>query len=156
MNHDRRQAEGGDEAVPFEETARARGHPIIGLREQATRPRNAFEQIVVGARVRRVEPRREYDYGRTTRIDRSLVSRAIDTDGTAGHDHATVERDCAGKGVGKLQRLIVCASSAHDRQRTPKIWKPPKDAEAIGRIDKITEPEWVVLTSAGNPPRPPQ
>jgi len=63
----------------------------------------------------------------------------IDPDGAPGHDDHALKRCVAAEVIGKVQRLFVGATSAHDRDRTVKTRKLTYDAKQAGRIGQVTE-----------------
>ena len=103
-----------------------------------------LEQVVIGTRIRRIEPGRKYDHRSPSAIDGPFVRRAVDPDRPARHDDEAVEHGFAREGVREVERLIIGPPGAHDGDRAPKIRKLANDPKLRGRIRKVAQPGGIV------------
>ena len=128
-----------DQPVPLEEASGPSGHAIFGLGEQTPRLHRSREQVVVGTRVRPVEPGRQDDHSPPSPVDRPLMCRPIDPNGTTRHDNQTVEHRRARERVRKIERLIIGPPRADDGEGASKVGELTHDAKLDGRIGEVAQ-----------------
>jgi len=114
LDDDCRLPKSGDQPVPPEEAPGSWICSVFSFGEQTPSLERPLKQVMVGARIRRVEPRRKHNHGSPSSIDRPFVRRAIDPNGSARDDDQPIEHSPARYGVRKVERFIISTTSAND------------------------------------------
>jgi hypothetical protein len=134
LDDDRRPPEGGDQPVAREEATRLRGGSIFDLGEQTTGTADALKEGVVGAGVRGIKPRRKNDHRTPTPIECPFVRRPIHPNRSARDDHHSVEHGVTRKAIREVERFIISAPGADDRDGALKIRQLAHDTKPLRRI----------------------
>jgi hypothetical protein len=144
LDDDGRLPEGGDQAVPGQETPALRGRAILGLRQQTSGVGDAREEISIGARIRRIEARRKHDNGLASPSERALVRRPIDSDRATRDDYDALKRGMAREVIREVERFLVGTTRPDDRDSPIEARKRTHDPEQTRSIGQVAEARWIV------------